>query len=75
MQPRFRAPLFAAALGLALALGLVASGCGPKQKFCPDAGDGVCRPPPDAPVVEDTGMEAPPMETGGVFVGPDAATD
>jgi hypothetical protein len=64
------------ALGLALfvgLVGLVVSSCGPQQKFCPDAGDGVCRPPPDAPV--DLGMEAPPMEMGSIFVGADSGTD
>jgi len=61
MQPRFRArSLLAVALGLAVVLGMgvAATSCGPKDKFCPDAGDGVCRPPPDAAPV-DTGVDAP----------------
>jgi hypothetical protein len=75
MHPRFLARSFVAvALGLALALGLAVSSCGPKEKFCPDAGDGVCPIPIDAPVV-DMGMEAPPMEMGSIFVGADAGTD
>jgi hypothetical protein len=45
-------------LGFAIAVGAAAVGCGPKDKFCPDAGDGVCRPPPDAAPV-DTGVDAP----------------
>jgi hypothetical protein len=67
-----RSPL-ALGLGLLLALGAAAGGCGPQEKFCPDSGDGVCRPPPDAHVsdVADT----PPMEMGSIFVGADAGTD
>jgi hypothetical protein len=44
--------LFAGLVGL-----VASSSCGPQQKFCADAGDGICRPPPDA--APDLGMEAP----------------
>jgi len=60
------------ALGTVLALGVAATGCGPKQKFCPDAGDGVCRPIFDA-APKDT-YEAPPMEMGAIYIGNDAGT-
>jgi hypothetical protein len=46
-------------LAAALVIGMAAS-CGPQQKFCPDSGDGVCRPVPDAAV--DTGADLPAME-------------
>jgi hypothetical protein len=74
MQPRFRArSLLAVALGLAvvLGMGLTATSCGPKQKFCPDAGDGVCRPPPDAAV--DTGVDAPSVDQCAIMVLGDGA--
>jgi hypothetical protein len=77
MQPSFRASLVVAALGLAVGLGLVASSCGPKQKFCPDAGDGVCRSPPDATVdmgVDTTSADTPPADMS-VFVTSDSGTD
>jgi hypothetical protein len=57
------------AVGLAVALGAASIGCGPKQKFCPDAGDGVCVPPVDAPVVDT--YEAP-TDNGSIYVGADA---
>jgi hypothetical protein len=77
MQPRFVArSLLAVALGLAvvLGMGLAASSCGPKQKFCPDAGDGVCRPPPDAAV--DMGVDAPDEAAcpNGIMIAGDGAT-
>lgn len=60
-------------MGLAavLGLGLTASSCGPKQKFCPDAGDGVCRPPPDAAV--DMGVDTGPQDMGSIIIGADGA--
>jgi hypothetical protein len=76
MHPRFLArSLVVIALGLAGVgfTGLLVSSCGPQQKFCPDAGDGVCRPPPDAPV--DMGIEAPPERDSSVFIGADSGTD
>jgi hypothetical protein len=74
MHLRFLArSLLAAALGLAVAMVFLASACGPQQKFCPDAGDGVCRPVPEAAV--DMGIEAPPERDGSIFVGADSGTD
>jgi hypothetical protein len=62
MPPRFRARfLVAAALGLSVAFGVVASSCGPKEKFCPNTQDGVCVPPMDASTV-DTGVEVGPTD-------------
>jgi len=67
MHPRFVARSrtwgLVVALGLALALGvgLAASSCGPQQKFCPDSGDGVCRPPQEASPIDNA---EPPMEAG-----------
>jgi hypothetical protein len=58
------------ALGAVLALGVAAAGCGPKQKFCADAGDGICREPIDAGP-KDT-YEAPPVDMGPIYVGADA---
>jgi hypothetical protein len=53
MHSRFRlASVLTLAVGFAVALGAAAAGCGPKEKFCPDASDGVCVPPMDAPVVD-----------------------
>jgi hypothetical protein len=60
-------------LGFAIALGAAAVGCGPKDKFCPDAGDGICRPIPEASAVDT--YEAPPKDTGSIFVGADGAAD
>jgi hypothetical protein len=48
------------ALAAAVVVGITAASCGPQQKFCPDSGDGVCRPVPDAAV--DTGVDLPAME-------------
>jgi hypothetical protein len=59
------------AAGLALAVGAASVGCGPKQKFCPDAGDGVCVAPVDAPPRADI-MEAP-EDKGSTYIGADAA--
>jgi hypothetical protein len=61
------------ALGAVLALGVTAAGCGPKQKFCADAGDGVCHAPVDAGP-KDT-YEAPPMDMGSIYVGNDGGMD
>ena len=60
------------ALGTVLALGVTAAGCGPKQKFCADAGDGVCRPSFDAGP-KDT-YEAPPVDMGPIYIGNDGGT-
>jgi hypothetical protein len=61
-------------LALSIAACIIAApGCGPQQKFCPDAGDGVCRPPPDAPI--DTGIDAPVVEMGSMYIGNDSGTD
>ena len=65
--------MVALTLGLAVALGLAVSSCGPKQKFCPDAGDGVCTPPVDAPVV-DMGPDVP-VDMGSIYVGFDSGAD
>ncbi len=74
VHPRFRlASALTVILGFAIALGAAAVGCGPKDKFCPDAGDGICRPIPEASV-PDT-YEAPPKDMGSIFVGADGATD
>ena len=62
----------AVALGLALAFGLAISSCGPKQKFCVDAGDGVCPTPIDAPVVDT--YEAPAVEMGSTYIGADGGS-
>jgi hypothetical protein len=69
MNPRFRAPsLVAVVLGLAVAVGLAAASCGPKEKFCPNTSDGVCVPPMDASVV-DMGVE--PMPQDSLYIGAD----
>jgi hypothetical protein len=76
MPPRSRArSVLAVALGLALSIaaGITATGCGPKERFCPDAGDGVCRPPPDAHI--DMGIDAPVVEMGSMYIGMDAGAD
>jgi hypothetical protein len=59
-------------LGIAIALGAGAVGCGPKDKFCPDAGDGICRPIPEASVTDT--YEAPAMEMGSIFIGADGGS-
>jgi hypothetical protein len=68
--PRSRLAL---ALALFVTLGAVAGGCGPKQKFCPDAGDGVCPTPMDAKPPVD--LYEAPSDKGSIFVGADAGTD
>jgi hypothetical protein len=69
MNPRFRAPsIVAVVLGLAVAVGLAAASCGPKEKFCPNTSDGVCIPPMDASVV-DLGVEQPSQDA--LFIGAD----
>jgi hypothetical protein len=62
------------ALGSALALGVTASSCGPKQKFCKDTEDGVCPTPVVDSGPKDT-YEAPPMEMGSIYIGNDSGTD
>jgi hypothetical protein len=62
-------------LVLTFALGCLAAGCGPKQKFCADAGNFVCEAPYDAGPVdsadapEDTGLDG-----GTIYIGGDAST-
>jgi hypothetical protein len=72
VHPRVRlASVLTVALGIAIAFGAAAVGCGPKNKFCPDAGDGICRPIPEASV-PDT-YEAP-MDMGSIYIGADAGS-
>ena len=74
VHPRFRlASALTVILGVAIALGAAAVGCGPKNKFCPDAGDGICHPIPEASAADT--YEAPPKETGSIYVGADAGND
>jgi hypothetical protein len=70
VHPRHRLTSLTVAVGIAIALGAAAVGCGPKNRFCPDAGDGICRPIPEASA-PDT-YEAPPTEMGSIFIGADA---
>ena len=71
VHPRFRlASALTVILGIAIALG-AAVDCGPKDKFCPDAGDGICRPIPEASVPDI--YEAPPTDMGSIFIGADGA--
>jgi hypothetical protein len=62
-------------LGLVLAAGVAAAGCGPKQKFCPDTMDGVCPVIVDAAPTPDT-MDAADedADSGAIFIGTDAPT-
>ena len=74
ISPSRLASALTLASGLAVAISVAAVGCGPKQKFCPDAGDGVCVVPMDAPVVDlaDAPSDAPQES---IYVGNDAATE
>jgi hypothetical protein len=70
VHPRFRSgSALTVILGIAIALGAAAVGCGPQNKFCPDAGDGICRPIPEASATDT--YEAPAMEMGSIFIGAD----
>ena len=63
------------ALGVVLAAGSAAIGCGPKQKFCADAGDGVCPTFVEASAPVDT-MDAATSDAdaGATYIGLDAPT-
>jgi hypothetical protein len=60
------------AFAVSLTLGLVLTSCGPKQKFCPDAGDGVCRPILDSGLIDT--YVAPPAKDGATYIGEDGGT-
>ena len=58
---------------LTLALGLLAVGCGPQQKFCVDASDYVCVPPVEAAApVDAIDAEDSSLDGGQIYIGPDA---
>jgi hypothetical protein len=61
---KFEFVLVAGALVGAFATLTTPVGCGPQQRFCPEASDGICRPPP-----EETGGTSGAGGSGGSGVG------
>jgi hypothetical protein len=59
---------------LVLAAGFGAVGCGPQQKFCPDASDGVCVAPMEAAAPADATDANPDADSGAIYIGVDAPT-
>jgi hypothetical protein len=65
-------PLWPASLALAVivafGMGVVAVGCGPEKKFCPDSGNGVCPIPVDASPPPSDVNDAPEEDMGSIFI-------
>jgi len=68
LGPLWRASL-ALAVVVAFVMGVVAAGCGPEKKFCPDSGNGVCPIQFDAGAPPSDARDAPEEDMGSIFVG------
>jgi hypothetical protein len=68
LGPLWRASILLAMV-VSLGMGVVAVGCGPEKKFCPDSGNGVCPIPVDAAPPPSDVSDAPEQDMGAIFVG------
>jgi hypothetical protein len=65
-------PLLRASIALAIVvsffMGVVAVGCGPEKRYCPDSATGTCPIPVEAGPPPSDARDAPEEEMGSIFV-------